>query len=139
MVAEPVRVQGLRDFSRNLKKIDKDLPKALRIALNEAANVVVDDAKPHIPRRTGRAASTLKAKSTRALVRVSGGGRRAPYYPFLDFGGVVGRGNSVVRPFKKEGRYIYKSYFRQLETGEFESALENALLNVVRKAGIEVD
>ena len=39
-----VRITGLAEFSRNLKKLDSDLPKALRVAMNDAANVVVDAA-----------------------------------------------------------------------------------------------
>jgi hypothetical protein len=63
-----------------------------------------------VPRRTGRAGGTIKAASTRTEARVSEGGARAPYMPWLDFGGRVGRKNSVKRPFLKEGRYIWKSF-----------------------------
>lgn len=135
-MTEPIRVEGLREFSRNLKKLDADLPKALRIALNEAADVVVKGARPKVPRKSGRAAASIKARSTRTAVRVVGGGNRVPYYPWLDFGGRVGRNKSVRRPFLKEGRYIYASYFAN--TDEFTKVLESALLDVARQAGVEV-
>lgn len=135
-MTEPIRVEGLREFSRNLKKLDADLPKALRIALNEAADVVVKGARPKVPRKSGRAAASVKARSTRTAVRVVGGGNRVPYYPWLDFGGRVGRNKSVRRPFLKEGRYIYASYFAN--TDEFTKVLEAALLDVARQAGVEV-
>lgn len=136
-MADAIRIDGLAQFSRNLKKLDADLPKALRIALNEAADVVVSDARPRIPRKTGRAQASLKARSTRTAVRVVGGGRRAPYYPWLDFGGKVGRNKSVKRAFLKDGRYIYRSYFDNQD--EFANVLERALLDVVKNAGLEVD
>lgn len=134
-----IAIDGLTEFNRNLKKLDADLPKALRVALNEAADVVVGYAKPRVPKRSGRAQRSVKARSTRTAVRVSGGGNRAPYYPWLDFGGRVGRGLSVQRRFMKDGRYIYEGYFRKKESGEFQEALNRALLDVARQAGVEVD
>lgn len=136
-MAEAIKIDGLAQFSRNLRKLDADLPKALRIALNDAADVIVDYARPRIPKRTGRAASTLKSRSTRTAVRVSAGGRRAPWYPWLDFGGKVGRNRSVERAFIKEGRYIYKGYFAKRD--EFSEVLTRSLLDVARQAGIEVE
>src|SRR5574342_787900 len=133
-MAEAIKIDGLAQFSRNLRKLDADLPKALRIALNDAADVIVDYARPRIPKRTGRAASTLKSRSTRTAVRVSAGGRRAPWYPWLDFGGKVGRNRSVERAFIKEGRYIYKGYFAKRD--EFSEVLTRSLLDVARQAGI---
>lgn len=138
-MAEPIRIDGLRKFSRDLKKIDNELPKALRLALNEAADLVVSDARPRVPKRSGRAARSLKARSTRTAARVQGGGNRAVYYPWLDFGGRVGKGLAVRRPFFKEGRYIYRSYFDLKESGEFQETLHRALLDVARRAGVEVD
>lgn len=134
---DPIKVEGLAEFSRSLKRLDSSLPKALRIALNQAADVVVREALPRIPKRTGRAKSTVKAMSTRTASRVSGGSKRAPYYPWLDFGGRVGRNRSVERPFYKSGRYIYQAYYDK--TDEVQAALTGALVDVARQAGLEVD
>ena len=138
-MADAIKIDGLAQFSRNLKKLDNDLPKALRIALNEAADVVVSAALPRIPRRTGRAANSVKARSTRTLARVVGGGNRAPYYPWLDFGGRVGRKKSVKRPFFKDGRYLYVEYFAKRDSGEFERVLLQSLLKIADDAGVQVD
>lgn len=138
-MAEAIQIKGLREFVGNLRKLDADLPKVLRVAFNEAATSIVDEAVVHIPKRTGRAASTVRARSTPTAVRVTGGGNRAPYYPWLDFGGRVGKGKSVVRPFYSDGRYIYASYFAKTASGEFQAALTRALLGAVERAGIEVD
>lgn len=134
---EKVGVQGLAEFNRSLRRVSADAPKGLRVALNEAADHLITKAKPQIPRRTGAAADSLKAKSTRTAVRVGIGGRRAPYVPWLDFGGRTGRNRSVVRPFYKEGRYLYPTL--REERPEFTRILEGALVNVVRSAGLEVD
>lgn len=138
MPEDAVRIEGLREFQRGLKALDKDLPKALRLAFNEAADIVVDDARPRVTSRTGRARGTVKARSTQTAARVVGGGNRAPYYPWLDFGGRVGRRRSVKRPFLKNGRYIYNAYFKARDAGRFQDALQDGLLDVARQAGIEV-
>lgn len=133
-----IKIDGLAQFSRNLKKLDSELPKALRIAMNEAADVVVSAARPKVPKRTGRAARSIRVASTRTAVRVRAGGSRAPHYPWLDFGGRVGRRRSVIRPFLREGRYLYDVYFDKRDSGELQRVLEKALLKVAEQAGIEV-
>lgn len=136
-MAEAIKIQGLSEFSKDLRTLDSELPKALRLALNEAANVVVTYAQAHVPSRSGRARRSIRARSTRTAVRVAAGGKRAPYYPWLDFGGAVGKRKSVRRPFLKEGRYLWKGYGVKHE--EVQRVLEEALLDVVRQAGFEVD
>jgi hypothetical protein len=159
-VTGAIRVDGLREFTRNLKRLDSNLPKMVRIALNEAAGLVADDAARLVPRRSGRAARSLRARSTRTEARVTGGGPRAVYYPFLDFGGTVGRGKraavavgrgrrrtadqaarggSVKRPFYADGRYLYPTYYRHRDSGRFQAVLSTALVDVARQAGIGVD
>lgn len=132
-----IRIEGLAEFNRNLKRMDSQLPKALRLAMNEAAGVVVDWARPRIPRRSGRAAGSVRVASTRTAVRVRAGGARVPYYPWLDFGGKVGRNRSVVRPFYPDGRYLWKGL--AVKRPEFESVLTRALTDVARSAGVEID
>lgn len=135
-VIEPIKVKGLAEFSRNLRKINGELPKSLRVASNEAAQIVVTWAKSHVHSRSGRAASSIKAKSTRTEARVSGGGTKVPYYPWLDFGGKVGRHRSVQRKYIKAGRYIYPGYTENMD--QVNAALLAALLDVVRQADMEV-
>lgn len=134
---EPVKIEGLAEFNRNLRKLDGELPKALRLAHNEAGQLVVDYAKSRVPRKTGRAAGTLKTRSTRTETRVQGGSKRASYYPWLDFGGRVGPKRSVHRPFIKQGRYLYPALGANYD--RFVAVLEEKLIDVARQAGIEVD
>lgn len=132
-----VGIEGLAEFNRGLRKLDKDAPKGLRLALNDAADLLIKRTRPEIPRRTGRAANSLVAKSTRTSARVAVGGRRAPYYPWLDFGGRTGPRRSVVRPFYSEGRYLYPTLRRVRP--EIEAKLGQALVAVARDAGLDVD
>jgi hypothetical protein len=135
-MAELIKIDGLAAFSRNLRKLDKDLPKALRLALNEATNLVVDEAARRVPTRTGRAKASLKAKSTRTESRIAGGSNRVPYYAWLDFGGRTGRRRSVQRAFLPDGRYLYAAYYDKKH--QFDAALSRGLLQVAQQAGIEV-
>jgi hypothetical protein len=136
MPEEPIHIEGLREFSQGLKRLDDDMPKVLRLGLNSVAGVVVDQAQPRVASRSGRARRSVRAKSTRTAVRVAGGGKRVPYYGWLDYGGKVGRSRSVVRPFNKQGRYIYPAYYANRD--KFDVMLEDALIDVARQAGMEV-
>lgn len=133
---EPIRVQGLREFQRSLRQMDSALPRGLRLAGNRAAQIVVDEAKPRVPRRSGKAAGSIKVASTAKAVRVSAGSKRVPYYPWLDFGGRVGPEGSVRRPFLKQGRYLWKAYADNDQRVQDELGL--ALADVARSAGLEV-
>lgn len=138
-MAELIRVVGLREFNRSLKRIDSDAPKGLRLAGNNAAGIVVNEARGRVPLgpgRGGHARSSVRAASTRTAARVRGGGRKFPYYPWLDFGGRVGRNNSVHRPFLKEGRYIWAAFSDKRQRVQDE--LRDELVAVARRAGVEV-
>jgi hypothetical protein len=60
-----------------------------------------------------------------------------PHYPWLDFGGRVGRAKSVHRPFLPGGRFIYPGYTRNRP--EIQQRLLAALLQVAEQAGAQVD
>jgi hypothetical protein len=136
MVAK-IEVQGLREFQRALRDMDAALPKQLRVALNEASGVVIDYARPRFPRVSGRAAASLKARSSQREARVAMGGRAAPYAPWLDFGG-QGRvkGRPPRREFHKSGRYVYKGL--EVKRGEVTQILSDALTDLARTAGLTV-
>lgn len=134
---ERVAVEGLAQFRKGLRALDRDLPKALRVAQNDAASFLIGKARPLIPRRSGTAADSLKARSSQTSVRVAIGGRKAPYMPWLDFGGRVGPNKSVTRPFLKEGRYLYPTLKSNRE--QFQDILQDALTDVARTAGLDVD
>lgn len=135
MVAK-IQVNGLRELQGALKAAESATPKMLRLALNEAATVVLDYAKPQVPSRSGAARGSMKVRSTQREGRVAAGGRKAPYYPWLDFGGHVGQHGKTARPFYSEGRYLYPTLRKRHP--EIIEAMSAALAGLVRDAGLEV-
>lgn len=133
-----IQVSGLREFRSALRQVDDALPRGVRVAMNVAANMVIDDARPGIPRKTGRASGSLVPRSTQKSVRIATGGKRAAHYPWLDFGGRVGKYRQIVRPFIKDGRYLYNAYYRLRDTGKIQQTMQEALVDLARKAGMEV-
>lgn len=151
-----IEVKGIKELRRELKKIDDKLPKELKDALVKASTIVVDRARSKVPQRDGDAAGSLKVKKLGAAAAIGAGGDKAPYYPWLDFGGTVGKGRtgrggtasaiarggtgvgtagSVVRPFKKSGRYIYPALAEKRH--EVTGIVDAALAELARKAGFE--
>lgn len=136
-MAELVRVVGLAEFQRALRKLSADAAKGLRVAANRSAEFLIARVKPKIPRRTGRAQASLKPRSTRTAVRIAMGGPRAPHMPWLDFGGRVGPGKKTVRRFYKDGRYLYPTYHESKP--QFQQILQSSIVEVAQGAGLEVD
>jgi hypothetical protein len=135
-IVDPIKVTGLVEFQRTLRALDAGLPRMMRLANNAAAQIVVDWAAPRVPRRSGKAGGSVRATSGQREARVTGGGKRVPYYPWLDFGGKVGRGRRVVRPFLPDGRFIYPGYTRNKD--KVADALTAAMVQVAAEAGLTV-
>lgn len=131
-----VEITGLKELRAQLRAADAALPKQIRVALNSASELVIDYARPRVPQRSGRARGSLKVRSSQTQARIAAGGRTAPYYPFLDFGGRVGRGKSVERPFYTEGRYIYPGLRQNRD--KITQAMSDALTELLTGAGFEV-
>lgn len=139
-MAEPVRIKidGLSQFNRSLRRLDSDAPKALRLALNSSADLLIDHTRPKIPELSGAARRSLVARSTRTAARVAVGGKKAPWYPWLDFGGQGKKaGRPAARRFFREGRYLYPT-LREIRP-QIEAVLNKALVGVAESAGIDVD
>jgi len=137
-VEAKIEVGGLARLSRGLKAVDTDAPKELRLALNAAANLLVEHTRPKIPQLTGAARRSLVARSTRTSARVAIGGKRAPYFPWLDFGGQGRRpGRPAQRQFLREGRYVYTLEPPLL--GKIEQQLQDSITAVIANAGLEAD
>lgn len=133
-----ISIGGLAQLSRGLRAVDKEAPKQLRIAFNSAADLLVDRVRPKVPVASGAARRSIVARSTRTSARVAVGGKKARYYPWLDFGGQGRRkGRPAPRPFIKEGRYVYPTL--RLIRPEIEKQLGEALTAVVRSVGLRED
>lgn len=116
MQPDPVRVEGLAELRRDLRKVgDVDTLRELRDGLKKAAGIVADDARRRVPSKSGRARSSVRAGASGNRAYVAGGKKSVPYYGWLDFGSrrpVVGNARargpwsgSGVGP--SEGRFIY--------------------------------
>lgn len=134
---QKISIKGLAEFNRGLRKLDSEAPKQLRVALNSGADLLIQKTRPLIPARSGAARGSLVARSTRTSVRIAVGGRKAPYYPWLDFGGKTGRRKSVDRPFYHAGRYLYPTLAKI--QGDITKILDDSIRTVARNAGLEVD
>lgn len=133
-----VQVEGLAAINRALRAVDKDAPKQLRLTLNEAADLLIAQARPKIPTVTGAARRSLVAQSTRTSARIAVGGKKAAYFPWLDFGGEGRRpGRPSKRAFIREGRYIYPT-LREVRP-RIEAALQAGLRTVISSAGLDAD
>jgi hypothetical protein len=140
-----IEVRGLREVSNAFRKVDREIPKGLRGAflpiaqrVTAAIRVAVStDAK----NPTGRAAASVRPRASQRGAGVAFGGDAAPYFPWLDFGGRVGRRGLVVRPYLGyplgDGRYVYPAIEDQRE--QIGSAAEDAVLSAARAAGFEVN
>lgn len=133
-----IAVGGLAQLNRGLRAIDSEAPKQLRVALNDAAQLLVDRTRPKVPSVSGAARRSMVARSTRTSARVGVGGKRAPYFPWLDFGGQGRRpGRPAARPFIRDGRYVYPT-LRQIRP-LIEQQLQDSITTVIRSAGLEPD
>jgi len=133
-----IAVTGLNALNRGLRALDAEAPKQLRLALNSAAQLLIDEARPEVPADTGAARRSMVARSTRTTARVAVGGKRAPYFPWLDFGGAGKRpGRPAGRPYYPDGRYVYPTLARIRP--RIERQLGEALSAVVAGAGLQED
>ena len=110
-----VQLDGLKQFRKALGQIDPALQKELRGEFLKVGEKVADDARRRVPRKTGKAAGSIRAGVSGNNAYVQGGKSAVPYYGWLDFGArtpITGRPRTV-GPWKgsgggpQRGRFIY--------------------------------
>jgi hypothetical protein len=74
-----MQVTGLKELRRALRQAESTLPRELRKGLNEVGMIIVSDARPRIPVRSGKLAGTLRPRSTQTIGQVVLGTARTPY------------------------------------------------------------
>lgn len=132
-----LKVTGLVDLQKALRQVDKDLPKELAAGLAEASEIVAGAARPRVPVRTGRAAASIKVRKQQRAASIAVGGAKAGYYPWLDFGGSVGRAKAIHRPFIPGGRYIYPAL--RDKDREVKAKVDEVLARMAVKAGFDTE
>jgi hypothetical protein len=130
-----VRIVGLRELNTAFRQIDRELPKGLRTEFLVVAEHVVGVIQHRMPHVSGDAQKSVKPRASQKGAGIAFGGKDAPYMPWLDFGGRVGRRKSIVRPFITEGRYVYPGIAESRE--EIEQGADTAVKNAARHAGFE--
>lgn len=132
----PIGIKGLRELQSALKDLDGESQKLIRVALNDAAETVAQGARRRMPTKTGKAKSTVRVASTQREAKVKEGSAKAPYVAWLDYGGKVGEGKRVSRPFIREGRYLYPTY--SANHASIMNGLEKRLTQLIETAGLGV-
>lgn len=137
MSTPKIQITGLREFQKALRTMDAGLPKQLRLVLNAAGKLIVDYDQAHMPNRSGRARASVKARSSQRAARVAIGGNKAPYVPWLDFGGQGRRkGRPAARPFLKSGRYTYVGL--KIHHDDITQIMSEGLTELARTGGLDV-
>lgn len=137
MSTPKITITGIREFQKALRAADANLPKQMRLVLNEAGKLIVDYDQAHMPNRTGRARGSVKVRSSQRAARVAVGGSKAPYVPWLDFGGEGRRkGRPPARPFLKAGRYTYVGL--KIHRDDITEVMSAGLTELARSAGLDV-
>jgi hypothetical protein len=127
-----VRIQGLNELRRALKQVDSGLPKEMKRGFARIAERIVSKVAPKVPSRSGRARASLTARASGAI---AAGGSKAQHYPWLDFGGSVGRHKSIKREFVPQGRYLYPTIGE--ESGRIKEDVDAVLVRLIEAAGFE--
>lgn len=135
-LVKPIAVQGMKELRKALRDLDGESQKEIRVALNEVASTVAQGAARRVPVRSGKARASLRAMSSQTETRIAAGGRKAPYYGWLDFGGRIGRNKAQKRPWFDGGRYIYPTIAANRDS--LAKAVEAQLVKLARSKGLEV-
>ena len=148
MIDYSAKVTGLRELATAFKRVDSDLPKDLKAEFLRIAQHVVGVAQQRMPFRSGRASGSLRARASTRGAFIAFGGTAAPYEPWLDFGGSVGRGHkpgvawsgSVKREWRGlpngSGRYVYPAITEARPATE--AAVDAAVKHAAFRAGFDV-
>ncbi len=137
MPSPTVQVTGLREVNAALRATGKEAPKEMREEFRKIIEPLARVAAGKYPSVTGRAARSVTPRASATGAGIAFGGSRAPYAPWLDFGGAVGRKRSIVRPFVRQGRYVYPTVMDARDN--LEEAAGDAVLTVARRHGFDTD
>ncbi len=138
-----VRVEGLREVDRTLRKMDSEMAAGLRSESKDIAEVVARDARTRVPVVSGKAQGSIKAGAQGKGAYVQGGKKAVPYYGWLDFGSrnpISGRPRSV-GPWARSGkgphrgRFIYAAL--TANRGEVERRTKRTVKVAKKKAGLK--
>jgi hypothetical protein len=139
-----VRVTGLRELSGAFRKLDAEVSTGVKTGFRSIAEGVAGTARHKAPSQSGRARASIKTRATTRGAGIAFGGSAAPYMPFLDFGGSVGRGHrpgdywsgAVQRRWISGGRYVYPAIVESKD--DTEQAIDKLITSASKAAGFDV-
>lgn len=153
MIAE-VQVTGLRELRSALRQVDRSILPELRDGLKSAVDIIGAEVRATVPKKTGRAAASVRAVASGNTIYLKAGGARVPYYGWLEFGGKlpdkrprqkkalaapgfgpVASAKGATRAKVSEGRYIRPAIRRG--TPRLIDAAGDAFDSAARKAGLK--
>lgn len=121
----------LSDWQASIGRFAQGTDDRINKMLSMAAETVADDAQRLVPRGpSGRARASLRA----AGLSVTMGGSRAPYGPWLEFGGRVGINQSVTRTFVPGGRYIWPTWMKNRQ--DILTNMERGMAALAEESGL---
>lgn len=130
-----IGIRGLREFARDLKQIDRDLPKALRAEHKNVADSLVPRVRSAYqlrwPTRTGRGAASIRSVATQKSAGVRAGSRRAPYLPGQEWGSTRFK---QFGPRAANGRFLYPTVKRAIPetTQKYNAAIQRVFDRATR-------
>jgi HK97 gp10 family phage protein len=124
-VPEEIKVDGLAGVLRDLRRLkDKEVPKAIRQANKNAAEMVAATARVEVPVKSGRLKRSIKAQATQKSASVKAGtAARVPYAAVVHFGWA----KRHIRPQP----FIYEALDRRI--AEVREAYERQLNQAIEK------
>lgn len=137
MTQTRVVVTGLRELNKALKAADQEAADAMKAAMKLIAEGVAGDVRGRVPRLTGKAAASYKPRGGVKGAAIAFGGSKAPYAPWLDFGGAVGRRKSVRRPVVSGGRYLYPAIADNMS--DVQEKVAKAISDITGQYGFRVE
>jgi hypothetical protein len=81
-----LRVEGVRELSRSLRAVDKDLPKRLAEIHKAIGQPLAEDARARAPRQSGRLADSVRSGGSQRVAYVAAGKAKVPYAGPIHFG-----------------------------------------------------
>lgn len=118
MSSAGAEIEGLRDFSRAVKKASNETAKEMRRELkSEIAEPLARSVRGNVPVRSGTWRRSIRAGATQRGAHITWGRARVPYAGWMEFGGQLpskasGRPARVVRTRTPGGRYVYPEIAR---------------------------
>lgn len=146
-----VGISNLPAWRRAIVSVDERFKAELKGEFLSVGQRIADRIRGKVPTRSGAAAASVKARATAGGAAIVRGGTAAPYFPWLDFGGTVGRGHkphvpgsgSIQRyanggPWNPPGPGLYVYPTISEAQPETIRAVSELMIKVGRDAGFEV-